>query len=307
MRSRLRWVKRGVTLAVVLGIAALVIPDSAVKPTEMELVKINRATGVDYDEAHNKDVVWILAVGSDARPGEDMTHTRGDALQLIGMNLRTGAASAIGVPRDSWVSIPGYGSNKINASLYYGGPQLLGETVGNLVGIQPDYVFVTRFKYFQALIGSIGGVDITNPVAFSDTYLKPEGFPSGHLHLGPYDAMAFSRIRHNLIRGDFDRSANQQRVIRGIQAKVRARADEPGFLEQGVLHVMQYLHTDLPPSELFRLAQAVAQVDPSKITTCVVQGGIGDIGGASVVLPYTDQAARLGDRARNDATLESCS
>ena len=47
-------------------------------------------------------------------------------------------------------------------------------------------------------------------------------------------------------------------------------------------------------------------MQPSKITTCVVQGGIGDIGGASVVLPYTDQAARLGDRAREDATLESC-
>ena len=54
------------------------------------------------------------------------------------------------------------------------------------------------------------------------------------------------------------------------------------------------------------LAQAVAQVDPAKVTTCVVQGGIGDIGGASVVLPYTDQARRLGDRARDDATLESC-
>ena len=118
--------------------------------------------------------------------------------------------------------------------------------------------------------------------------------------------MVFSRIRHNLIRGDFDRSANQQRVLRGIQAKVRARADEPGFLENGVMHVMQYLHTDLPPTELFQLAQAVAQVDPSKITTCVVQGGIGTIAGASVVLPYTDQARRLGDRARNDATLESC-
>jgi anionic cell wall polymer biosynthesis LytR-Cps2A-Psr (LCP) family protein len=118
--------------------------------------------------------------------------------------------------------------------------------------------------------------------------------------------MVFSRIRHNLIRGDFDRSANQQRVIRGIQAKVRARAHEPGFLEQGVLNVMQYLHTDLSPAELFKLAQAVAQVNPSKITTCVVQGGIGDVGGASVVLPYTDQARRLGDRARNDATLESC-
>ena len=39
----------------------------------MELVKINRATGVDYPSAHDKDIVWILAVGSDARPGEDMT------------------------------------------------------------------------------------------------------------------------------------------------------------------------------------------------------------------------------------------
>jgi len=300
----MRFLRRTVTLAVVLGVAALVIPDSAVKPTQMELVKVLRASGVDAD--HDNDIVWILAVGSDARPGEDMTRSRGDALQLIGMNLKTGAASAIGVPRDSWVDIPGYGSEKINASLYFGGPQLLGRTVGNLVGIQPDYVFVSRFKYFQALVGSIGGIEVSNPTAFTDPYLKPEGFASGRIHLGPYDAMAFSRIRHNLVRGDFDRSANQQRVIRGIQAKVRARAHEPGFLEQGVLNVMQYLHTDLPPTELFKLAQAVAQVDPAKITTCVVQGGIGDIGGASVVLPYADQARRLGDRARNDATLESC-
>ena len=304
--GRLALVRRVVTLAAVLAVAAVVVPDSAVKPTQMELVKINRATGVDYPEG-NKDIVWILAVGSDARPGEDMTRVRGDALQLVGMNLRTGAATAIGVPRDSWVSIPGYGSNKINAALYFGGPQALGEAVGGLVGIQPDYVFVSRFKFFQALIGSIGGVDVQNPVAFSDSSLKPEGFSQGRIHLGPYDAMVFSRIRHNLIRGDFDRSANQQRVLRGIQAKVRARAAEPGFLENGVLHVMQYLHTDLPPSELFQLAQAMAQVDPAKITSCVVQGGIGNVGGASVVLPYTDQARRLGDRARDDATLESCS
>ena len=300
--GRLRRTLRIGSIGLVLAVAALVIPNSAVNSTEAALVKVDRAGGVDL----SPDVVWILAVGSDARPGEDMTRSRGDALQLIGMNVKTGAASAIGVPRDSWVGIPGYGSEKINASLYFGGPQLLGETVGNLVGIQPDYVFVTRFKYFQALIGSIGGIDIINPTAFSDSALKPEGFARGRIHLGPYDAMVFSRIRHNLIRGDFDRSANQQRVIRGIQAKVRARAHEPGFLEQGVLNVMQYLATDLSPSELFKLAQAVAQVDPSKVTTCVVQGGIGSIGGASVVLPYTDQARRLGDRARNDATLESC-
>jgi LCP family protein required for cell wall assembly len=269
----------------------------------VELVRLHQASGVDAD---HDGVIWILAVGSDARPGQDMTRTRGDALQLIGLNTRTGAAAAIGVPRDSWVDIPGHGHEKINASLYFGGPQLLGQTIGNLVGIQPDYVFVTRFKFFIAMVRDIGGIEVNNPVAFDDTYLKPQGFRAGRIHLGGYDAMAFSRIRHNLIRGDFDRSANQQRVLRGIQAKVRARSDEPGFMERGVLSVMAHLHTGLPPAELFRLAQAMAQVDPGKITSCVVQGSIGSVGGASVVLPFTDQARRLGDEARADATLERC-
>lgn len=302
MRTRFPRTLRLLTLGVVLTLAALVVPDASMKSTDIELVRVHRAAGVDLDP----EVVWILAVGSDARPGQDMTRTRGDALQLIGMNTRTGAAAAIGVPRDSWVDIPGHGHDKINASLYYGGPQLLGRTVGNLVGIQPDYVFVTRFKFFIAMVNSIGGIDVHNPVAFDDTYLKPEGFKAGRIHLGGYDAMAFSRIRHNLLRGDFDRSANQERVLRGIQAKVRARADQRGFMERGVLSVMAHLHTDLPPAELFRLAQAMARVEPGKITSCVVQGSIGSIGGASVVLPFTDMARRLGNEARRDATLEHC-
>ena len=77
-------------------------------------------------------------------------------------------------------------------------------------------------------------------------------------------------------------------------------------MERGVLTVLEHMHTDLPPGELFRIAQAVAQVDPTKITGCVVQGGIGDIGGASVVLPYLDQARRYGDAARKDATISHC-
>jgi LCP family protein required for cell wall assembly len=295
-------VLRTTVLAGVLGVAALVVPDSAVAPAQVTLVKVHQGSGVDL----SPHVIWILAVGSDARPGEDMTRTRGDALQLVGMNTETGAATAIGIPRDSWVSIPGYGSNRINAALYFGGPDLLGQTVGNLVGIQPDYVFVTRFPFFIEMVRYLGGITVNNPVAFSDQYLKPKGFRAGRIHLGPYEALAFSRTRHNLLRGDFDRSANQQRVLRGIQASVRAHADERGFIDGGILTVMKYMYTDLPPGELFELGQAMAQVDPSKITNCVVQGGIGNIGGASVVLPYVDQARRYGDAARNDATIDNC-
>ena len=305
-RARFPRLMRVLTVGAVLAVAALVVPDSAVKSTEVELVKIDRAEGIDV----SPDVVWILAVGSDARQGEDMTHTRGDALQLIGMNNKTGAATAIGIPRDSWVPIPGHGTTKINAALYFGGPKLLGRTVGDLVGVQPDYVFLTRFRYFEAMINDIGGITVNNPVAFDDQYIKPKryhnGFPKGRLRLEGTSALAFARIRHNLIRGDFDRSANQQRVLRGIQAKVRTSAAKPGFIERGVYTVVQHMHTDLSPVELYRFGQAVAHVDPAKVTTCVVQGSIGDRGGASVVLPYVDQARRLGDDARKDATISHC-
>ena len=57
-----------------------------------------------------------------------------------------------------------------------------------------------------------------HPRRFADPYLKKEGFKEGRIHLDGYNAMAFSRIRKGLVGGDFDRSANQQRVIRGIHS-----------------------------------------------------------------------------------------
>jgi LCP family protein required for cell wall assembly len=290
-------------LGLVLAVVTVALPDSAPKSTEFALVKVRQASSAAIDQ----HVISILAVGSDARPGENFTRTRGDALQLVTINTQTHAASIIGVPRDSWVPIPGHGMDKINASLYYGGPQLLGQTVGNLIGVQPKYVFVTRFQYFQAMVNSIGGITIRNPYAFSDDPLKVTGFRAGRIHLSGYDAMAYARIRHSLPRGDFDRSAHQEIVLRGIQAKVHANAHKPGFIERGVINAMSHMSTNLPPGELFKLAQVLAQVDPAKVRSCVVQGGIGmSSGGASIVVPYVSQARAMGDQIRKDGTLSRC-
>jgi LCP family protein required for cell wall assembly len=187
-RRRLVRVTRAAILALVLGVVALVIPDSGVKSTQIALVKVDQANAA----AIGPHVISILAVGSDARPGENMIHTRGDALQLVTINTQTHAASIIGVPRDSYDDIPGHGMDKINASLYFGGPQLLGQAVGNLIGVQPKYVFVTRFPYFIAMVKWLGGVKVRNPYAFSDDALKPAGFPAGPIHLGGYDVVAIN-------------------------------------------------------------------------------------------------------------------
>ena len=104
----------------------------------------------------------------------------------------------------------------------------------NLVGITPDYVMVTRFPFFEDMVDDIGGITVSNPRRFTDPNLKKEGFAQGRIRLGGYDAMAFSRIRNDLPGGDFDRSANQQRTLRGIHARIRSEADRPGFIERGV-------------------------------------------------------------------------
>ncbi|RHW26838.1 LytR family transcriptional regulator [Nocardioides immobilis] len=289
-------------LAAVLAVTAFVVPNGSVAPTYVTLVKFEHAEGVDTEP----DVLWILAVGSDARRGQNPLRSRGDTLQLVGIDTRTGAATTIGIPRDSWVSIPGVGSNRVNAALFFGGPQLMGETVAGLVGIEPDYVFVASFWGVEQIAKDVGPITVDNPVSFSDPYLKPKGFQKGEVVLSGYNVVSFARIRKNLAGGDFDRSANQQRVLKGFQAKAAENADKPGWIENGVLSVLDNVHTSVSPSELFEIAQAIAQVDPKKITNCVVPGGIGNIGGASVVIPNTSTARRYGDDARKDATIKRC-
>lgn len=295
----LRRLRRAVALGSVLAVTAVVVPDSGVGNPEAVLVRVQTAEAID----HPQDVVWILALGSDARPGQSVVRSRADAIQLVGVNLKTGTAVVFGVPRDSWVPIPGYGSNRVNAAMYFGGPQLMARTVGAMFDVDVDYAFVSGFGGFERMVKSIGGVVVNSDQAFSDDNLegrfkKGKNFVNGRL------AVNFGRMRHFLPGGDFDRSAHQSELIKAIARKVNANEDRPGFLERGLLAVVQELHTDLSPAELYRLALAATTVDPSRIKSCVLRGSIGNIGGASVVIPNLSQARRLGDATRRDAKLE---
>lgn len=285
-----------------LAVCAVLVPDAARHPTVVTLVKVERAEAVDRGEG-SADVVWILALGSDARPGEEVLRSRADAIQLVGVNLATGRGSIIGIPRDSWVVLPGVGSDRINAGLYYGGPELMARAVADLTGVTPDYVMTTSFGGFRAMVQNIGGITVDSRLAFTDDNM-PGAIRQGLNRLNGFEALFFSRARHYLPRGDFDRSANQQETLRGILRQVRAREAEPGFMERGMFSVLKHLHTDLGPVELYRLAHAATQVVPRNLVGCVLDGSIGDVNGASVVFPDTVQARRLGAEAREDGSFD---
>jgi hypothetical protein len=76
-------------------------------------------------------------------------------------------------------------------------------------------------------------------------------------------------------------------------------------MERGVMTVLANLDTpNLSAAEVYRLAHAASQVQPSKMRTCVVGGGTGYVGAASVVFANIGQARSIARRARADATLE---
>jgi LCP family protein required for cell wall assembly len=291
--------RRRATLAVVLALLAVLVPDAGRRLPDAVLVKVDGASGLDTEPG----VVWVLALGSDARPGERLLRSRSDAIQLMGFNARTGDATVIGIPRDSYVDIPGYGSAKINDALSYGGPQASADAVAQLAGVAPDYVFVTGFEGFKRMVEQLGGgaLPVRSPREFTALGRR---IRAGVNRLSGGDSLAFVRERYDLPDGDFDRSLNQARfLVDGLRA-ARVAAQDHGQLERLLAAFLEHTDIDVGPVELYRLAQAVLAVDPAKVTVCVVRGSIGYAGAVSVVFPDVEYARSLVKRAGADARLE---
>lgn len=283
-----------------LAVVALVIPPPSVQPATISLTTVETARAVDWDEG----VLWVLVLGSDARPGDPVASGRTDAIQLVGLNWRRGSAVSIGIPRDSWVELPGVGFDRINTALAEGGPEVAAQAVGDLVGITPDLALVTGFAGFEDMIDAVGPIQVDSPVAFPDN-VHDLVVQRGANRFDSGEALSFARIRRGLVGDDLARSANHQRLMLGVLDQLRANEDDPGFMEAAALAAIGGLETDLSPVELYRFAQAVTGIDPSRTRACVVGGEpFTTDGGASVLIPDTVQARALGDDARDDATLQ---
>lgn len=250
-------------------------------PTLHDLeAKVRKAAGAPGLAATG--TFFILVIGSDARPGESPEATRGDSLHIVGVNPAKGAISILGIPRDSYVPIPGVGTRKINEALLHG-PDLMVKTVERLTGVAIDGYVLTGFAGFQDLVNAVGGISVDIPYPMHDPYSNAD-FPAGGRHLLGRDALAFSRDRHDVPGGDFGRSMNQGRLLIAALRQLKLDvARNPGALLTWLAAGAKVLHSDLSLAQMADLLLSMTSLDPEHVENRVVSGTGAMIGGSSVV------------------------
>jgi LCP family protein required for cell wall assembly len=172
------------------------------------------------------DAQNILLLGSDSRvsAGDPSEWARGaqrtDAIMIAHIPADRSGAQIVSIPRDSWVDVPDYGKQKVNAAFSYGGPALMVRTVEKLTRVRIDHVVVVDFTGFAAITDALGGVTIDVAQATKD---QRGAFAAGRQRMDGATALKYVRQRHNLPGGDFDRVKRHQNWVRAVANETLAK------------------------------------------------------------------------------------
>lgn len=214
------------------------------------------------------DAFFVLVIGNDFRPG--VGGKRADAIHLIGINPKDKKASIINFPRDTTVSIPGNGRNKINAANAYGGSALTAQTVEQLVGVKISYILEVDFAGFKGLVNDLGGLDVKVTQSMHD-HNSGSNFEPGLVRMNGDQALAFSRDRHSFSTGDLMRTQNQATLLiaalkeMSVKEKtVTSRFESAAFIAKNVSL------TNLTVRDLYLLMEVANDIDPANVVSITV-------------------------------------
>jgi len=164
--------------------------------------------GVDVRSGLSRHQQRVLHVGS-------ATGHNSDTLMVVHISADHRHLAVISLPRDSWVRIPGYGMNKINAAFGLGGPRLMVRTVERATGLTINDFVEVNFLGFVKIINALGGVDICLPYAVNDPYSGLRMLAGRH-HVNAVRALQFARDRHSFPLSDLARIADQQQLLASV-------------------------------------------------------------------------------------------
>ena len=160
-------------------------------------------------------IYTVMILGSDSRGGNAF---RTDVMILLVVNAEKGKASMVSFPRDLWVTIPGWGENRINTAMEFGGFSMLQATMEYNFGLKPQHYVLTNFDGFFKIVDALEGVKVQVEKPLSDRCDVP-GRDSCSVKPGLVDmdgptALWYVRSRHTT--SDMDRTRRQQEMLQGM-------------------------------------------------------------------------------------------
>lgn len=195
------------------------------------------------------NVLNILLFGQDS-PATEEDHGRSDTTILLSIDNVNKKLKLTSFQRDTYVSIPGHGDNKINSAFTYGGEKLSIDTIEANFGIKVDKYATVDFSSFREVIEALGGVDIeltleeikyinaqidVNGQTDVTSFLKFDPTKEKQMvHLDGYQALWYARDRgeeslggnpeYSFSGDDWDRTSRQRNLIQTIVKSLRENA-----------------------------------------------------------------------------------
>lgn len=216
-------------------------------------------TGVVIDPA---DVTWstepaptigqednlinILLIGQDRRPGQG--RQRSDSMILCTVNKEKKALTMTSFQRDTYLQIPGYQDNRLNAAYAFGGMPLLNEALALNYGIHVDGNIEVDFSGFRGIVDLMGGVPIslTSKEANWLNANPAWSLSAGGNLLNGEQALAYARIRK--LDSDFGRTNRQRKVM--TQLINQCRDMDIVQITQLLKEILSLITTDMDNAEI---------------------------------------------------------
>lgn len=218
---------------IVLAVIAVVVVIAIAWPIGLLVWADGRMTRVDaLSGAADTPGRTFLLAGSDERDGsvddDGTVGGRTDSILLL-HEPASGPAALISLPRDSYVEIPGHGSNKLNAAYAYGGAPLLVETVEQLTGLTIDHYVQIGMDGIGEIVNAVDGVRLCYDHDVDDKKSKLKWKAGCHTVKGK-KALAFARMRYADPEGDVGRVKRQQQLIGAVTRELTSPANlwQPG-------------------------------------------------------------------------------
>jgi len=230
----------------------------------------------------------ILLLGIDKRAGEEGPF-RTDTMILLSVDLLDKTASMLSIPRDLWVTIPGYGENRINTAHVYGdaydypggGIALAKKTVQQNFGVPVHRAVRVDFAAFEKIIDAIGGITVDVPQRIYDTEFPDENYgtfvleiPAGVQPMDGQTALRYARSRHGT--GDYDRMSRQQQVILAARDKLLNLDFPVSRIPALIETVGDSLYTDLPLKDILTLAELAKDINGDAIRYAIIDDAMTD-------------------------------